>query len=189
MSVGVALRLKRRGPLWRRQARNWPFASDFAIKEKIWRYMEMECRIPEGCNEWVVIRNICWSMMASPLLPLFVLVRGWEVVERSYEPILWFRGEVDLQDSLLFAELFVPYTVRTGTTDDSAEYQVQNRGHPVRFVKRRRKGNLELRLVLRVFGSLSLFHSPDLLWRPPSQGSYPGAKATCKLLWPLPPGF
>jgi len=130
----------------------------------------------------VVIRNICYSLVGSPLRPLFVLVRGREVVERSYEPILRFRGEVDLQDSLLFAELFVPYTVHTGTTDHGPEDQVQNRGHPSRFVKERRKGNLELGLVLRVFGALFLFQSPDQLWHPPSQGSYPGAKATCELL-------
>jgi len=120
--------------------------------------------------------------MGSPLRPLFVLVRGREVVERSYEPVLRFRGEVDLQDSLLFVELFVPYTVHTGTTDHSPEDQVQNRGHPFRFVKERRKGNSELRLVLRVFGALSLFQSSDQLWHLPSQGSYPGAKATCELL-------
>ena len=148
--------------------------------------MEMECRIPEGRNEWVVNRNVCYSLMASPLWLLFVLIRGREVVERSYEPILWFRGQVDLQDSSSFAEMFVPYTVHSGTTDDRPECQVQNRGHPIRLAKKRRKGNLELRFVLRVFGSLSRFQSPDQLWRPPSRGSYPGAKATCELLWPLP---
>jgi hypothetical protein len=188
MSVGVTIILKRSGSLWRRQARKWPFPSDLAIKKKIWRYVETGCRIPEGCNEWVVIRNICYSLGFTITAAIF-LVRGREVVERSYETIFWFRGEVDVQDSLLFAELFVPYTVHTGTTDHSPEDQVQNRGYPFRLVKERRKGNLELRIVLRAFGALSVFQSPDQPWHPPSQGSYPGAKATCELLRSLSPGF
>ena len=65
--------------------------------------MEMGCRIPEGRNEWVVAAcDVCYGLMASPLCPVSALIRGREVVERSYAPILWFRVEDDLQDLVVF---------------------------------------------------------------------------------------